>query len=85
MIGTTTFKATARFDEGEVKISVTGSCPYGKRTATVTVEVDDEKLLSQIGSLLDKAVRSVREDLNQQATAAAAKCLVVATDMKEKV
>lgn len=85
MIGTTTFKATARFDEGEVKISVTGVCPYGKRSASVSVEIEDEKLLAQIGGLMEKAIRSVREDLNQQATAAAAKCLVVATDMKEKV
>lgn len=86
MIGNTEFTVSARLDaDGEVSAKVTGSCAYGNRTASVSADVTDKKLLSELGKSMKKAVTDAREELNQEATSAAAQSLVVATNKGEKL
>lgn len=83
MIGETTFQASARAADGSVSLKVTAFCGYGSRTASVSAEVTDEKLLAQLEKVFENAVKSVREDLQMQAVKAAAESLVIATNKKE--
>lgn len=86
MFGTTQYAVKATLDtEGNVTARVVGSCTYGERTASVVSDITDEKTLAAIGSALKKGIADVRDDLNQQATSAAAESLVVATKKGEKV
>lgn len=86
MFGETNFKVNATLHaDGEVTAKVQASCAYGERTASVTQDVEDEKLLASIGNVLKKAIGDAREGLIQQATSAAAEALVVATKKGEKV
>lgn len=84
MIGQTEYQVTARLGtDGEPSVKVAGICAYGDRTASVSVDITDEKVLASVGAAMKKAIRDVREQLNQEATAAAYKSLVVATDRGE--
>ena len=85
MIGETTFQATARFENGEPKIKVTAFTGYGSRTASVSQDVTDEKLLADLSRLSEKAIKSVQEELRHQSITAAAESLVVATKRKEAI
>jgi hypothetical protein len=83
MIGETTFQATARYENGASSIKVTASTPYGSRSASFSVDVTDEKLLGKLDSLFEAAIKSVREEAQQQSVKAAAQAFVVATENKE--
>lgn len=85
MIGETTFLVTARFEQDEPKLKVTAFTGYGSRQASVSRDVEDEKLLADFGKLADKAVKAVREELQQESFAAAAESLVLATKRKEEI
>lgn len=85
MIGETSFFATARFEDGEPKIKVTAVTPYGNRSASVDVEVTDEKLLSKLGSVMAAAIKSVRGDLQHRSVTEAARAAVVAGDKGESI
>lgn len=85
MIGQTTFSATARLQDGVVTVKVVASTPYGSRSCTVSQEVEDEKLLSSIGGMLDKAIRSVQAELQQEAVKATATAVVAAANLKEVI
>lgn len=85
MIGETTFQATARFENGEPKLKVTAFTGYGSRTASVSREVEDDKLLADFAKLAEKAIKSVNDELRSEAIAAAAESLVVATKRKEAI
>ncbi len=85
MIGQTTFSATARFEDGVATVKVTASTPYGSRTCGVSQEVDDEKLLGAIGGLMEKAIKSVRESLQQEAVKQTAGAIVAAANRKEVI
>lgn len=86
MIGQTRYEVTARFSEsGEASIKVHGRCDYGDRTAAVSAEVVDEKLLAQVEAIAKKAISEVREMLNQQAVSAAVEALVTANKLGEKI
>jgi hypothetical protein len=83
MIGTTEFSVTARL--GTTRRALV-------RSRTLLVESGQRlaqsrsltKVASQIGGV-EKAIVDVREDLNQRATAAACRSLVVASDRGETV
>ena len=82
----TEFQVTARLGpDGKAGAKVTALCSYGARQAGVTVEVEDEKLLAAIGSSLEKAKKSVEDDLAKQAMAGAAEALAVANRRGEKL
>jgi len=86
MIGKTEFSVTARLNaDGEASLRVTGSCPYGERTASVSIDITEEKILKSLASVLGKVVAGVRDELNQEATSAAAEALVCATRRGEKI
>lgn len=87
MIGTTEFTVKATLSgDGGVSAKVVATCPYGQRSATVDSPVTDEQVLAGIEKAMKKAVAGdLREDLNQQATAAAAEAVVVATRKGEKI
>lgn len=86
MIGETRFQVNARLDgDGEPAITVVALCDYGSRTAAVTQDVTDEKLLSQVKAIFEKAIRQTRDELHGQATAAAAESFVVATRKGEQL
>lgn len=86
MIGQTTFQVTGRLNaDGEPALKVTAFCDYGSRTVSVSHDVTDEKLLSQAATLFKKAIADAREDLTQQAFAAAAEAVTVAAKRGEKL
>jgi len=85
MFGTPQIEVKARLAaDGSVTAKAIGSCSYGDRTATVDVEITDPEVLTAIGEVLATAVDDA-DDLKQNATSAAAECLVVATKKSEKV
>jgi hypothetical protein len=83
MIRETTFQATARFENGEPSIKVTAFTPYGKRTASVSAEVTDKKLLKALAEVLNGAIETAREDLQRQSFSAAAEAARIAAINKE--
>lgn len=85
MIGQTTFSATAKFENGIASLRVTASTPYGARTCGVSAEVNDEKLLAAIGGLMEKAIKSVREELQQEAVKQTATAVVAAANRNEEI
>lgn len=85
MFGETTFKVTARFENGEPKLKVTAFTGYGQRQASVDRDIDDEKLVGQFAKVAEKAIELVADDLKQESVAAAAECLIVATKKKEVI
>lgn len=85
MIGETTFLVTGRFENGEPKLKVTAFTEYGDRQASVSRDVEDEKLNASFGALAKKAIKAVEEDLQDEATIAASEALVVAARRGEKV
>lgn len=75
----TTFQVKAvQGADGTTRVKVTGSRSYGSRTASVSTEITDEKLIESIASRLDKAAASVAETLDRDAVMAAAEAMVVA-------
>lgn len=85
MIGEATIHATARFENGEARIRVTAIRPYGDRTVSTTVDVEDDALNAKISKVFEAAVKSVREDLDQQSFKEAAQAVTVAFENKEKL
>lgn len=85
MIGESDFIATARLENGEVTVRVTAVTAYGTRTASVSEDVTDEKVISKISSALEAAVKSVRGELQMKAHTEAARAAVVAGDNKESI
>ena len=82
-----TFQVTARLDQdGEPSVRVTAFCAYGNRSASVTQDITDEKVLASVGAALKKALSAdVKSGLNQQAIASAAQSYAVATQKGEKL
>ena len=85
MIGETSLFATARFEDGQAKVKVTAVTPYGNRSASVDVEVTDEKVTSKVESAMEAAIKSVRGELQQRSVTEAARAAVVAGDNKESI
>lgn len=87
MFGTPQIEIKARlYADGLVTARAIGSCAYGNRTASVDLEITDEKTLAAIGGVLKKALTTDEAaELRQGATSAAAESLVVATKKGEKV
>jgi carbon monoxide dehydrogenase subunit G len=85
MIGDPTFQATARFENGEARIRVTAIRPYGTRTASTSVDVDDETMTAKVAKVLESAIKSVSDELAQQSFKEAARAVTVAFDMEEKL
>lgn len=85
MIGQTTFSAWAKLQNGEISVKVVAATPYGSRSCSVSKEVDDEKLATAIGGLLEKAIKSVQADLQQEAMKETARAVVAASNLKEVI
>jgi hypothetical protein len=86
MIGETKYQATARLDaDGEVRVSVTGVTPYGKRSAGATADITDKKIKSEIGKLLKQAIKGVQADVQPESFKAAAEAMVIAANRKEDI
>jgi phage tail protein X len=86
MIGETKFQVTARLDSGgKPELRVTALTAYGRRTAGVSQDVTDKKLLAELGKLLKDAIKSVQPELQPQAVTAAAEALVYASKRGEDI
>jgi hypothetical protein len=83
MIGETKIHATARFEDGEASIKVTGVTPYGNRSVSTTVEVTDKKAIAGVEAALKGAIESVGEDLRRKAFGDAARAVTAAFDNEE--
>jgi hypothetical protein len=73
MFGEITYTAKASLDsEGRARVSVTAICPYGTRTASATVEVENEQIASAVEKVLVKAIKESADDAKAQAYKGAA-------------
>jgi hypothetical protein len=73
MFGEITYTAKASLDsEGRARVSVTAICPYGTRTASATVEVENEQIASAVEKALSKAIKEAGEAAKNEAYKGAA-------------
>ena len=84
MFGETKFIITGRLDE-EVTLRITAVTPYGSRSSSVSIDVTDEKLLGQLGTLFNKALKDSETEIRTQSQLAAADAFVVARKNGEEV
>lgn len=85
MYGETSFIGTARFENGELTVKVTGVTSYGDRSVSVDAEVSDEKITSKMGSAFEAAIKSVGKELQQKSAMEAGRAAIVAGDNKESI
>jgi hypothetical protein len=85
MIGEAKFQATVRFEDGEARIRVTAVRPYGDRSVSTSVDVEDEMLTARVAKACEAAIKSVTEDLGQQSFKEAARAVTVALENEEKL
>lgn len=86
MFGEPEFHATARMSrDGGVSLKVTGVRSYGAREVSVTEEVVDEKLLSQLSAVFEKAVKASSEALSKMTAKDAATAVYVAGQRDEEI
>lgn len=72
-------------DENNLKVSLSASAPYGKRTATATLDTFDEKLVEPIREALQKLVDAYAQQVAGLAENAAAQARSVAIHLGEEI
>ena len=86
VIGETSFRVNASLDaDGNASVTVLASTPYGKREATASAEITDEKVLAGVAAVLKKAMVDVREGLDDEATSHAFEAHTVAFKRGEEI
>lgn len=86
MIGETEFKVTAVLDtNGATTVTVSGICAYGDRTAHVSTNVENEKVLADVAKILSKTIEGVREEVTKQVTADALEAASIALKRREDI
>lgn len=86
MIGEPEFQVNAKLAaDGTVSCKVMAFVKYGERSVTTDVLIEDKKMLSQLGTVLDRMKQTVAEKLGKDATGNAIRCASVAIDLKEDI
>lgn len=76
---------TARYEDGQLTLTLGASATYGKdkRTTTATLPIDgDDKAAVQIKKACEKLLAEHADDLEAEAQLAASRALVYAADRK---
>lgn len=80
-----TFLVTARRDGKKSAIKVTAIQPYGSRTTSVSVDVEDKELLKKFDAICDAAVKANQDSLQDEASRHALKSAYIAGEKGEKI
>lgn len=76
-----TAKAVVRDDT--IKLELTASAPYANRQATATLNITDEKIISQLEKVMAKAIEAHGEEVAKLAQVNAAQAMVAAARLGE--